>query len=261
MPALYSSQLRPNKVWSLEPLVTPICHVVTPGIHQYIQASPLTLSAVGQKRTSFCISLFYGKKKKNPISPRKCQQQGKYSLGFHLLHRKLTNVKPSITSCWPFLKVREPETLVSPPKRGWKRVEMERITVCHLQCITFTKWSSHHATLARWNQGQTLNLNEISFDCRPIPLPPSDTHAQRYRFWFYFFLMAELESMAGSMQKAESHKASPQKTCECSEVESKSICSCTRPSVPQIHPFHRHYHLHPACSYDWVTGFYITHYN
>lgn len=39
---------RKLKVWTLEPLVTLICHV-TLGLHQYIQASPLTLTAVGQK--------------------------------------------------------------------------------------------------------------------------------------------------------------------------------------------------------------------
>lgn len=170
--------------------------------------------------------------------------------------RKLTNVRPSIMSCWPFQNCGS-QKHVSLPKRGWGGGENRRDeTVCHLLYI-FTEWSSHQATLPHSNQGQALNLDEIALITSPFPAHPQ-THTQKYRFSYSFPDGWTWSNGWVHATAAESHKASPQKTCECSEVESKSICSCARPSVPRfILP--STLLSTPVCSYDWVTGFYIIH--
>lgn len=159
--------------------------------------------------------------------------------------RKLTNVRPSITSRWPFQNwgsQKHTFHLLKEDEKGGNGENQQ----CHLQYITFTKWSSHHATLPHSKDKHWIWMKSLWLPTHP-PLHPhgcTHTHTQRYRFCSFFpddwtWVNGRLHTAA-----AESHKASPQKTCECSEVESKSICSCTRPSVPQIHPFHLHYHLH-----------------
>lgn len=90
-----------SKVCSLEPLVTLVCHVVTSRIHQYIQTAPLALSTDEQNRTEqpLACSVLGGKKK---------QSQRMSATGQVVpwlppsAYEKLTNVRASIMSCWPF---------------------------------------------------------------------------------------------------------------------------------------------------------------
>ncbi len=152
--------------------------------------------------------------------------------------RKLTNVMPSITGCWPLQSWgNQGDTFHLEKEDEKEKIEKNMgTTVCRLPYITFTKWSSHHATLPHSNEGQTPNLKENP----PITPPPDTLTYRRYRLCSFSpdgwtWVTGWVDATA-----AESQKASPQKTRECSEVESESICSRTRPSVPQIHPFHLH---------------------
>lgn len=159
-----------------------------------------------------------------------------------------------------FPKLKKQETPVSPPtKGGWRRGklrESQAQTACHLQYITFSKWSSNHATLPHSAQGQTLNLNEISL------ITSSHPHTHTIEVMdpvFVFFLTAKLESTAESvLEQQEVVRLLPKRHINAQRWRE-------RPSVHvHIHLFHRFIFsicvtiqtgLFLLC--DCVTGFYI----
>ncbi len=189
-------------------------------------------------------STFY-EKIKNPISPGKCQQQGKYSLGFHLLHRGNWQMSGLQSQAAGLSKTKGARNTWFTSKKRTKKGgngENHRDKQRHLQYITFAKWSSHHATLPHSKDKHWIWMKSLWSLIPPTSRPYAHTHVSILLFFSWWLNLSQW--LTPRATAAESHKPAPQKTCECSEVESKSICSCTRPSVPQIHPFHPHYHLH-----------------
>lgn len=144
-----------------------------------------------------------------------------------------------------FPKLQELETSVSHLKR-MKNGEMAWITHTQntKQSVTFSTSPSLNEVLITQHY-----LTQIE-DKHCIWIKSSSIHTSTHSHKdidspLFFFLVAEPESMAKSVpQQQKIIRLLPWKICERSEVESKSICSCTCPSVPQIHPFQLHYHLH-----------------
>lgn len=214
-----------------------ICHVVTSGIRQYIQASPMTLSAVGQNRTSSHIPRFMKQEKKSYQSQKMSTTEQVLPWIPPPTQRKLTNVRPSITSCWPFRSRGSQEHsfhLQKEDERG-RNAENHR----DKQSVTFSASPPlNEAVITQHYLTQIKDKRWIWM--KSLWLSPALTHTRMY--WFCSFLSTGWTWVHAAA--AESHKASPQKTCERSEVESRSICSCPRPSAPQTHPFPPHYHRH-----------------
>lgn len=109
-----------NTVWSIETSVTRICRDINVS---------MTLSAVGQKRTSSRISCFMKKIKSYQSYKMSTRGQVLPWIPSPTTQRKPTNVRHSIMSCWPFWSQKRRFHLQKEDGKWWRRMErmVERI--------------------------------------------------------------------------------------------------------------------------------------
>lgn len=152
------------------------------------------------------------------------------------------------------------ETQVSPPERGWKMVEKNGENHRDKQSITFSKSPSlneavitqHCLTQIKGRCWIWINLS--------VYLPPSLTHIKVLILLFSssWLNLSQWPSPCHGGRKSQGFFPKDMWMLRGGEqvhlFMCTSICS-TDSSFPSTLP------STPACSYDWLTGFYIIHYN
>lgn len=165
------------------------------------------------------------------------------------------NVKPSFTRRWPFYNWKCRTHSFHLQNTDEKNINNKFREETH---GTFRprlkKLSSRNITSIK------LRTNSLIWETSPSTSRPhrytliqsTQTQTDTHRYWlsFVFHCLLNLTELTLLKQKV---RALLQNTRERSEVESSSICSRTRPSVAQIHPFHLHYCRNWTLCSEWVT--------